>query len=329
MTMPHSTDAFPATDAVPDPDAALHAAADWHFRLRAAPQDQDLQQSFESWLAQDPRHAEAWLLAQRGWSLAGETGAMSRAVAPAQPRRRTAAALALAASLALLLLWPVATRYAADYSTGTAQQREVTLEDGSTLLLDADSAVDARFDAARRAVTLLRGEAYFEVASDAVRPFTVRAGDLTVTVTGTAFSVGMTDRQTSVALAHGAVKLQRDGSSEDMALRPGERVQIERSSGAVQVSAIDPAIIAAWRNGRLAVQDVALGDVVAAIRRHHGGVILTPDEALLGHKVTGVFDLQDAPRALQALAGLYGARVAQYSPYLIVFSALPPTAQKN
>jgi transmembrane sensor len=328
MTMPHSTDAFPAADAVPDPDAVLQAAAGWHFRLRAAPRDQELQSSFENWMAQDPRHAEAWLLAQRGWSLAGETGAMNHAAAPAQTRRRTAAALALAACLALLL-WPVATRYAADYSTATAQQREVALDDGSTLLLDADSAVDVRFDPVRRAVTLLRGEAYFEVASDAARPFTVRAGDLTVTVTGTAFSVGMTDRQTSVALVHGAVKLQRDGGSEDMALRPGERVQIERSSGAVQVGAIDPAIIAAWRNGRLAVQDVALGDVVAAIRRHHHGLILTPDEVLLGRKVTGVFDLQDASRALQALAGLYGARVEQYSSYLIVFSALPPTVQKN
>jgi transmembrane sensor len=324
MTMPPSTDVLS--------DAMLQTAADWHFRLRAAPQDMDLQSTFESWLAQDLRHAEAWLLAQRAWSLAGETGAMVTpvtAAAPATRRHRSLAALALAACLALLLLWPGIGWWGADYSTGTAQTRNVALADGSTLLLDAGSAADTVFDATRRSVTLLRGEAYFAVAPDAARPFTVRAGELSITVTGTAFSVGLTERSISVALAHGSVKLQHEGRGEEILLRPGERVEIERGSGAVQTAPVDPAAIAAWRNGRLAVQDVALGDVVAAIRRHHRGLILIPDETLLARKVTGVFDLQDVPRALQTLAGPYGARVDQYSPYVIVFNSLNPPAQKN
>lgn len=323
MTMPPSPDVLS--------DATLQTAADWHFRLRAAPQDLDLQSSFESWLAQDLRHAEAWLLSQRAWSLAGETGAMVTplsAAAPATRRHRRLAPLALAACLALLL-WPGVGWLGADYSTGTAEIRDVALADGSTLLLDAGSAADAVFDATRRSVTLLRGEAYFAVAPDAARPFTVRAGELTVTVTGTAFTVGLTERSVSVALAHGSVKLQRESGGEEILLRPGERVEVERGGGAVQTAPVDPAAIAAWRNGRLAVQDAVLGDVVAAIRRHHRGLILTPDENLLARKVTGVFDLQDAPRALQTLAGPYGAKVDQYSPYLIVFTALKPPVQKN
>jgi len=320
MTMPHHPDALP--------DAALQTAADWYVRLRAAAPDSELQLSFERWLAQDPRHAEAWLLAQRAWSLAGETGAMVCAAAPAPSRRRTVAALALAACLALLLLWPVAARYAADYSTGTAQQREIALDDGSTMLLDAGSAADTTFSASQRSVTLLHGEAYFAVAPDAARPFTVRAGDLGVTVTGTAFTVSLSERSIGVALAHGGVTLRRDGG-EEIVLRPGERLDLDRASGVARIGRVEIASIGVWRNGRLVVQDAALGDVVAAIRRHHRGLILTPDEALLARKVTGVFDLQDAPRALQALADLYAAKVDQYSPYLIVLKPLSPVTQKN
>ncbi len=320
MTMPHHPDALP--------DAALQTAADWYVRLRAAPPDSELQLSFERWLAQDPRHAEAWLLAQRAWSLAGETGAMVCAAAPAPSRRRTVAALTLAACLALLLLWPVAARYAADYSTGTAQQREIALDDGSTMLLDAGSAADTTFSASQRSVTLLHGEAYFAVAPDAARPFTVRAGDLGVTVTGTAFTVSLSERSIGVALAHGGVPLGGEGG-EVFVLRPGERLDLDRASGVARIGRVEIASIGVWRNGRLVVQDAALGDVVAAIRRHHRGLILTPDEALLARKVTGVFDLQDAPRALQALADLYAAKVDQYSPYLIVLKPLSPVTQKN
>jgi transmembrane sensor len=321
MTMPPLDDALP--------EALLQAAAEWHFRLRAAPQDEVLQTGFDAWLAEDARHADAWLLAQRGWSLAGECDAM--AVSPPAPRRMTrslAAMVLLAACLGLALIWPDFTGFGADYSTGTGQSRAVALSDGSTIVLDAGSAVDAAIDAARRNITLRRGEAYFAVTPDAARPFVVRAGDLSVTVTGTAFSVGMTERSYTVAVAEGAVTV-RHGVQEAVALSPGERLEIDLKSGAVHVDAIDRAAIAAWRSGRLAVQDAALGDVVSAIRRHHRGLILTPDPALLERKVTGVFDLRDAPRALQALAGPYGARVAQYSPYLIVFSDINSSPRKN
>lgn len=325
MTMPPLDDALP--------EALLQAAAEWHFRLRAAPQDEALQVGFDAWLAEDARHADAWRLAQRGWSLAAECDAMAApafAPVPPVPRRmpRSLAAMVLAACLGLALIWPGFTGFGADYSTGTGQVRDVALSDGSTIALDAGSAADATFDASRRTVTLRRGEAYFAVTSDAARPFVVRAGDLTVTVTGTAFTVGMTERSYTVTVAEGAVTVQH-GVQDAVALSPGERLEINLKSGAGRVDAIDRAAIAAWRSGRLAVQDAAIGDVVSAIRRHHRGVILTPDPALLDRKVTGVFDLRDAPRALQALAGPYGARVAQYSPYLIVFSDINPSPRKK
>ncbi|WP_341908846.1 FecR domain-containing protein [Ferrovibrio terrae] len=326
MTMPPLDDALP--------EALLQAAAEWHFRLRAAPQNEALQVGFDAWLAEDARHADAWLLAQRGWSLAAECDAMAISVlAPPQPepRRMTrslAAMALLAACLGLALIWPDFTGFGADYSTGTGQSRDVALSDGSTIVLDASSAVDAAVDAARRNITLRRGEAHFAVTPDAARPFVVRAGDLTVTVTGTAFTVGMTERSYTVAVAEGAVTV-RHGMHDAVALSPGERLEIDLKSGAAHIDAIDRAAIAAWRSGRLAVQDAALGDVVSAIRRHHRGVILTPDANLLDHKVTGVFDLRDAPRALQALAGPYGARVVQYSPYLIVLYDINPSPRKN
>ena len=77
--------------------------------------------------------------------------------------------------------------------TGIGEQRNLVLSDGSTLLLNTNSRVTVDFSDDVRNIVLLKGEAHFEVAHDTTRPFTVTAGNNTVTAVGTAFNMQYVD----------------------------------------------------------------------------------------------------------------------------------------
>jgi transmembrane sensor len=316
------------------PDPVLEQAMDWLLRVEAAPDDTRLRAAARAWADADAAHAEAWALVWKTWTLTGHAQpihaedwipAAPPTPAPSLWRRRIApAALALAACLALVLAAPaLLLSLAADHLTGAGETRDIVLDDGSVVHLGADSAISIAFTPERRAVELLAGEAYFEVVPDASRPFMVGAADFTVTVTGTAFDVGITARSLSVAVAEGRVRVAPfdEGGATPVELRPGDRLTVDRRTGGGVLASVPPGDVAAWRQGRLIAEDVAFADVVEAIGRYHPGAIVVADDSLNEHRMTGAYDLDDPVRALRALAGPYGARVREITPYLIVVSA--------
>jgi transmembrane sensor len=320
------------------PDPVLEQAMDWLLRVEAAPGDACLRAAAQAWATSDEAHAAAWALARKTWTLTGQTQPVHAEdwipAAPPTPapslkrslwrRRVVPAALALAACLALVLAAPaLLLSLAADHLTGAGETRDIVLDDGSVVHLGADSAISIAFTPERRAVELLEGEAYFEVVPDASRPFMVGAADFTVTVTGTAFDVGITARSLSVAVAEGRVRVAPfdEGGATPVELRPGDRLTVDRRTGGAVLASVPPGDVAAWRQGRLIAEDVAFADVVEAIGRYHPGAIVVADDSLNEHRMTGAYDLDDPVRALRALAGPYGARVREITPYLIVVSA--------
>lgn len=312
------------------PDSILEQAADWLFRLHAEPDDPETRNGLDAWIAADPRHARAWAVAGRAWAGTGAIGPVLTAepaaplVVPLRPRvarsrRWRVAGMALAAGIAALALMPfVQIRLTADHWTGAAELREVTLADGSRVVLAGDSAMDSRLDGDRRTVSLLEGEAFFRVAHDRARPFVVRVPGATITVTGTAFDVDVTGNTVAVAVAEGSVSVAHAAGEES--LTPGGSLLIDRGTGTVHRRAIDPADVAAWRGGRLVVADRPLESVIDTIRRNHSGAILVTGGGLDDRRVTGVYDLTDPARALRALVGPYGGTVRAVTPWLLVVS---------
>ena len=70
-----------------------------------------------------------------------------------------------------------------------ACHRRLVLDDGSTVVLNTDSVVQVRFRKNRRDIILRKGEASFQVAHDAFRPFVVHADGVAVKAVGTSFAV--------------------------------------------------------------------------------------------------------------------------------------------
>jgi len=303
-------------------DPVWRDALDWFLRARAAPGDRQLAAERDRWLAADPAHARAYARAERVWRLTGE-------LPPARPlpraRRGLRLGLAAAAAVAACLLAVAAPtlrlHLEADHLTDAGARRTVTLADGSAVELDAGSAVAVRYTGAARGVDLLRGAAFFRVLPNAERPFRVVAGEVSVTVTGTAFEVERSADAVAVAVESGSVRVgfAVAGAAREAALRPGERLTVGR--GGATLAAPGPGRVASWRSGRLAVDGATVAEVTAAVRRHHAGVIVLADAALAQRRVTGIFDLADPAAALAAAVQPHAGRVRVLTPWVLVVSA--------
>jgi len=310
----------------------LDEAAAWLLRVRKAPGDAAVQAGLEAWLSRDRKHAAAWRTAQRAWVMAGAVGPAAprpaTAATPPRPRIRPwrvaawSTVAALAACLLLLLLPIIQLHMRADHLTATGETRSVALDDGSRVTLDSASALAVSYTAGRRLVSLLGGQAYFEVAPDLDRPFSVQAGDLAVTVTGTAFDVRLTPSEASVAVAEGDVKVtySRRSQPTETLLAPGQRLRVARPGGAPTLARVPLQSVASWRRGRLLIESATIAQLVEELRRYRLGAILVSDSALAARRVTGVFDLADPVRALRTIVEPHAGRVREITPWLLIVS---------
>lgn len=247
-----------------------------------------------------------------------------RAAAPRRWRQAvlSAAAGAMAACLAIAAGPVLLLRLEADHYTAKAEQRAITLQDGSQVTLAAASAIATGFSSSARDVELLEGDAYFDVVKDPARPFTVAAGEVRITVLGTSFDVRVTTGMIDVSLAEGSVraKVSVGGRVQERMLVPGEMLSIDRETGQLVTRQIAPEDIGSWRQGRLYVVDATVSSVLEEIARYHPGWVSLTDEALGHQHVTGFYDLRDPDRALRALVEPFDGEVVAVSPYIRLIS---------
>lgn len=271
-------------------------ATRWVVRLtsgHATARDRD---EARAWIEQDAAHRAAFERARALWQLSGalEAAPVPRR-APAFPYRAAAAIAALAFGLYLAL----PSHWNADYRTGTGEVRTVTLNDRSTMVLDAESAVDVGFRRDRRRVELLAGEVLFDVQSDPQRPFEVRGLGVRATARGTQYSVRRDGSRVDVVVVEGSVAVA--GRHASLLLKPGQRARFDGG----ELLAVDPLVdvesLLAWRNGRLVFEQTPLVEVVAALNHHYHGHIAITDPALEQLPVSGVFQLKQLDEALDTL----------------------------
>lgn len=311
--------------------ATLEEAMAWFLRLKAEPSCPDLAADFQRWFHQSGDHQRAWQYALRTWQLMGETVPANQHLWADAPRANVIAitrrnwrqrAIAVVGGIAAALFFVLAgpsllIRLQADHITATGQNARVALEDGTVIELGGNSAIKTEMTASGRHITLLSGEAFFDVAHNPARPFTVEAGGVTVLVVGTAFDVRLGGDETTVELERGVVQVMVDAAKEtpDFRLLPGEMAVVNTRDGAVTRNTIQPDQVAAWRSGRIFVKDASIGTVAVQLQRYHPAWIAVPDRKLAGLKVTGLYDLTDPDSALKALVEPFGGHVRAFSTY--------------
>jgi ferric-dicitrate binding protein FerR (iron transport regulator) len=141
----------------------------------------------------------------------------------------------------------------------------LTLEDGTRVWLNADSRLrfPSAFGGGRRRVCL-EGEAYFDVARDAARPFTVETAGQTLTVLGTQFDISAyPDQAVYTTLVTGSVELEHDGRRTGLV--PGQRACLD--AGEMSVETVDAGEAALWREGIFPFDDQTLDRIFAQLAR--------------------------------------------------------------
>ncbi len=310
----HDTDGASGGSSAADP--VTDQALDWFARLRNSEPDAATHAAFQSWLAENPKHEAEFRSLETLWNSKSFSDAVKtlpinrRALLRPKTHRRPLRAAALAASVLLVVgVWqyPALTiAFQADFQTTTGSQTTVRLPDGSMMELNTDTAVATDFEAGRRHIRLLRGEAFFDVVQDPAHPFTVSGHYGEVQVLGTAFSVRTGDDEDQVVLERGRVQVlclcDGRGKAE---LVPGEAVSIT-ASAVSPVRAADPSATLAWREGRIIFENASLGAVLEEVRRYHRGPIVVADERVNRLVVTGNYRLDNVEGALRTLADAAG-----------------------
>ncbi|KAF2988690.1 FecR family protein [Methylocystis sp. MJC1] len=299
-----------------DADDAGDAAIDWFVRLRGGLSSAEEKAAFEQWLAEDAENAAAFEEVLRMFGhLAGMSPSLRvRRARRGRRRRITATVATLAAALAMLLsLGDVVTRIRADHYAGVGERKVVTLDDGSWAQLDSRSSISVHYSAAERRVTLLSGEAWFDVAPDPARPFVVEAGEGSVTALGTAFDVALDGSGARVTVNEHRVLVMSRGAS--VVVAEGQQSGYERGAAARAPEAVDIDAATAWRHGKLIVTKQPLRDVLAAVGRYHRGIIYCVDPSVCARRVSGVFgvdDLRQLVDEVEISLGLHAIHMTEY-----------------
>ena len=259
-------------------EARRHLAEELRAAWEAAQERTDPLDVDASWERMDRKVREAAKIKRLPTSHVPATNRPSRRPRPLVTRSLKGVVVVAVVLLAVLVaVWQggrtsEATSEPRAFTTLPGQRATVTLTDGTHVRLNADSelTVPAAFAEDRREVRL-RGEAFFEVAEDASRPFLVHAGGAAVEVLGTTFGIrAYTDGAAHVIVTEGQVVVRPERESEAAVLQPRQVAVV--TGGRIEAVRRDVVLepYLAWTEGRLLFDKAPFDEVAARLERWYG-----------------------------------------------------------
>jgi transmembrane sensor len=211
-----------------------------------------------------------------------------------------------------------------EYRTELGEQRSVLLADGSRVTLNTASTIEVNLHK-RRWVRLVKGEALFEVAHDAARPFEVRAGNAVIGDVGTQFNVDMRSSATTVTVVEGQVAVNSGGPSESagaqtahhgsesmsqaLILGANDRIVITPLGLGTPQHGVNVAAAVVWTQRQLMFEHRPLGEVAEEFNRYNRDRIEIDSAELKRQEVTGVFEAKDPSSFVAFLSSIPGVEI--------------------
>ena len=317
-------------------EALRRQAKDWVVHLSTGKVTEADLRALERWRAESPLHAQAYAQACQLWGMLGsplQTAAYAADKAATiripvirrQIGRRAFLGGTLAASAAAvagimvarppLELWPALSELAADYRTGTGEQRKIELADRVSIDLNTRTSLNIR----ERTETadnfeLIAGEA---AVSAGQRPVVVHAAAGQVAASNAQFTVRCDGPEVRVACLAGTIEVGFRGRMAT--LRPREQiVYAARDLG--PIAAVVPEVVAAWRDGLLIFQDEPLTRVIEEVNRYRAGRIILMNAALGQRRVSARFKLDRLDAVLTQFQQVFGAKATPIGGGLVVLT---------
>lgn len=290
-----------------EPENTNRQAGEWLARLHADDRSPDDEVAFRQWLDGDPSHRTVFERASAVWDAVGGLRDQSPVAESDTPRLSRRMVLAGGGALAVAGVSTFGWReaYAGVYRTGIGEQRRLTLDDGSRVMLDTDTRIRFRAGSDARTLSLSAGRVDLDIASDP-RPFLIELGARRI-----AAQTGRLDmRRDGDAMALTAIRgnARIDAAGAPVSLSTGHRIAM----GAGRPDRIDrPEIddLIAWQSGRLAFRDETLTDAVAELNRYTTRPLVIADPRAAQMRVSGVYRVGDPEAFARSLALLLPVRV--------------------
>ena len=176
-------------------------------------------------------------------------------------------------------------------TTPVGGEYSLVLSDGTKVFLNADSELKypVEFSDGKRIVDL-KGEAYFEVHKDSLRPFIVRINGAEVTVLGTSFNVNTygDDGQIYTTLVNGSVRVSSMKNKQEEILKPGMQSVMNVQSGLLTVREVDVEPYVAWREGRFVFRAMTLDLIMRQLQRWYDFEVFYQNSELKDYEFRGV-----------------------------------------
>lgn len=235
--------------------------------------------------------------------------------------------IAVAASLAIILAVSVLLNSTQDVSNqkeisekapikmiekfcSVGQKSTITLTDGTRIKLNANSKLlfPETFSSNSREVQL-EGEAFFEVARDPSRPFTITSGDIKTRVLGTSFNIKAytASNAIKVAVASGKVAVTSNvhGTNNELTLLPNEMAVYSKTSDELTMTSFDRLDELAWKDGILAFKNRDINEITKELARWYGVTFVLDKRLNYDKDYTGVFDNKSLKEVLDGISFVF------------------------
>ncbi|WIO75336.1 FecR domain-containing protein [Porticoccaceae bacterium LTM1] len=228
------------------------------------------------------------------------------------------------------------------YVTRVGEQKTVELEDGSVIDMNTGSEILVDIGSEERVVTLVRGEAFFDVAKDPERPFSVKVDGRDVTVLGTSFDILKTPDEFTLCVLEGVVSVHKAESevvpeSPEFAVTSTEEVVLEdvgqrlvKKGIVVSYSSWDdevtakcvnsPERLVSWRKKLLSYNGETLSDVIQEFNRYSAKKILIKDSSVMDLNIYATFRLDRIDIALSDLEKILPIKVTRHHDRIVISS---------
>ncbi len=306
------------------PERILDEAALWLMELHSGQLDPARRQQLTEWCARSADHERAWQRASifsnkmQQVSPAGARALKSLAAADRRKAVKTIAALLLALPVGWLAYRYTLQGEGMRYRTALGERREVTLDDGTQLVLNTDTEVDVVFNDAQRRLILRQGEILVTTAKDQVTPprsFSVQVREGSIRALGTRFTVWQQDAKSQVAVMEGAIEISPLDAPTAKTVLPSQRQATFNSKQADTPVALD-AGAASWEDGMLIAHKMPLATFLAQLDRYRPGK-LQYDKRVANLPVSGAFSLTDTDQTLATLEQTMPVRINYLTRYWV------------
>jgi transmembrane sensor len=307
---------------VSSPVAETNAqAASWLRRRTLETLSAPDEAAYNAWLERDVANRVSYWRLKAAWNRADRLAALRRE----KPNMAAAAnlpvrALKIAAAVAAIAIAGFAGNAwlraqapkGALYATALGERKTIALTDGSEIELNTSTAIRFQAGPKRETVTLLKGEAYFQVKHDPKRLFVIEAAGHRITDIGTKVRVRRDKARLEVALLEGEVRFESaDGRVKPVSLKAGD-VMIATAHSAVLMQPPKREIADAlgWRNGMIIFRHATLADAAAEFNRYNTRKIVIADAAAARLTINGSFQTGDVAAFADAAHAVFGLHVA-------------------